>query len=308
MDQPLRNQVALVTGGGRGLGQAFALGLSIVGADVAIIARSTEQLGRTKAMVEQSGRRALAVAADVTDRSAVEQAVGRITAELGPVDILVNNAGVSGPFGPIWENDLAEWWHCMEVNVKGALLCSSAILPAMIERGSGRIINVSSAAVTSATAHQSAYITSKAALTRLTQVIAAEVRNFGVRVFAICPGTVRTEMTENMMKSKWMTGLRRIFEAGRDVSPQYAADLVVWLASGRGDSLSGLCIDRHDDLHRMLSHERAIRRLGLHTLQVHAYGPLMATVYPLVKALDFLRAHRPSLRVKGVGARTKPTH
>jgi NAD(P)-dependent dehydrogenase (short-subunit alcohol dehydrogenase family) len=291
MNQPLRNQVALVTGGGRGLGQTIALALSRAGADVAIIARSIEELERTKAMIEQTGPRTLAVAADVTDRGALEHAFGRITAELGPVDILVNNAGVSGPLGPIWENDLAEWWHCMEVNVKGAMLCTGAILPAMIERGSGRIVNVSSAAATSASAHQSAYITSKTALTRLTQAIAAEARNHGVPVFAICPGTARTQMTEGMMKSKWMKGLRKIFDDGRDVSPQRAAELVVWLATGQGDSLSGLCIDYHDNLRRMLSHERAIRRLGLHVLQVRAYGPRMAAVYPVVKALDFLRRH-----------------
>ena len=235
--------VALVTGGGRGLGRAFALGLAKAGMQVAVSARTAGQLDETVALVRAEGGIALAVLADVTDQAAVTRMTARVEAELGPIDLLVNNAGAGPPFGPAWEADAADWWRTVEINLKGPMLCSHAVLPGMITRGRGRIINVSSGAGTFSVPYMSAYVTSKCALIRLTEVLADELRPHGVSVFAIQPGTVRTALAEDLIASeagtRWMPWFKQIFDEGRDDSTQPGTDLVLYLASGAADSLSG---------------------------------------------------------------------
>ncbi|MEW6753477.1 MAG: SDR family oxidoreductase [Candidatus Latescibacterota bacterium] len=299
----LRDQVALVTGGGRGLGQSFACALARAGARVAVVARSPVQLSDTVGRIEGGGGRAVGVIADVAERAAVQEAVAAVETQLGPVDVLVNNAGVGGPVGPLWQSDPDEWWRCMEVNVRGILLCSRAVLPGMLARGRGRIINVSSAAGSFATPNHSAYITSKTAVTRLTEVLAAEVRGRGVAVFAIEPGTVRTALTEGLMECACMGALRNAFAQGRDVSPQQATQLVVSLAGGCGDALSGLLIHRHDKVDEMLAGQQAIRGLGLHVLRLHAYGRRMGALFALLRAWRWLGAPVSRRARRGRGGR-----
>ncbi|MBD1847728.1 SDR family NAD(P)-dependent oxidoreductase [Cyanobacteria bacterium FACHB-63] len=118
----LTDQVAVVTGGSRGLGQVYAIGLAAAGASVAIIARSADQLEETVALIAQSGGRAVAYIADVTEQRSMEQAAQQIETQLGRVDLLINNAGIFPPFGPIWEVDPEDWWRNLEVNVREALL------------------------------------------------------------------------------------------------------------------------------------------------------------------------------------------
>src|SRR5262245_11836793 len=185
----LSGQVALVTGGGRGIGRAIATALAEAGAAVAVLARSIDQLAETVGHVTRSGGRAVACPADVTDRAAVEAAVADVESRLGPIDLLVNNAGIGGPVGPLAETDPDDWWRCVEVNLRGPLLCTRALLPGMLARARGRVVNVASGAGTRAIPHLSAYVASKAALIRLTENLDAEVRASGVRVFAIQPGT-----------------------------------------------------------------------------------------------------------------------
>lgn len=140
----LDRQVALVTGGGRGIGRAIALALAGAGVAVAVCARSQDQLGETVRQIEGSGGRAQAFEADMGDRAAVERLVARVTEALGPLDVLVNNAGVGGPEGGIAEADPDLWWHNLEINLRGPLYCAHAVLPAMLERGHGCIVNVAS--------------------------------------------------------------------------------------------------------------------------------------------------------------------
>jgi NAD(P)-dependent dehydrogenase (short-subunit alcohol dehydrogenase family) len=132
------------------------------------------------------------------------------------------------------------------------MLCSRAVLPGMIARGSGRIVNVASGAGTVAIPHLGAYVTSKTALIRFTEIVAAEVAEYGVKVFAIEPGTVRTDMAGYALESeagrRWMPWFRDIFEEGRDVPSDHAARLVTLLASGRVDALSGRFFTVHDDV------------------------------------------------------------
>jgi NAD(P)-dependent dehydrogenase (short-subunit alcohol dehydrogenase family) len=239
----LAGQVALVTGGGRGIGRAIALALARSGASVAVLARSADQLAEVVAEIARAGGRAIACPGDVTDRATVEGAVARVERELGPIDLLVNNAGAGGPLGALAEVDPDEWWRCVEVNLRGPLLCSRAVLPGMLARRRGRIVNVASGAGTHPIPNLSAYVTSKAALIRMTENLAAEVDSFGIRAFAIQPGTVRTAMVETVLQSeagrRLMPWFFQVFEQGRDLPPEPAGRLVVFLASGQVDGLSG---------------------------------------------------------------------
>jgi NAD(P)-dependent dehydrogenase (short-subunit alcohol dehydrogenase family) len=248
----LTGQVAIVTGGGRGIGRAIAIGLASAGVSVAVVARSEDEITETAGHIAQAGGGAIAVPADVSDPEAVERMVREVERGLGPVDLLVNNAGLAGPIGPTWEVEPAEWWKCLEVNLRGPMLCSRAVLPGMISRGSGRIINVASGAGTVAITHLGAYVTSKTALIRFNEVLAAEVAEHGVKVFAIEPGTVRTAMAEYALDSeegrRWMPWFQDIFEQGRAVPPDHAARLVTLLASGRADALSGRFFTIADDV------------------------------------------------------------
>jgi NAD(P)-dependent dehydrogenase (short-subunit alcohol dehydrogenase family) len=268
----LQGQVAMVTGAGRGLGRATALALARAGARVGVVARSEAQLAETVRGVTEAGGEAWAVVADVSDAAAVERMAREVGRQLGPVDLLVNNAGTTGPLGPIWEADPGDWWHSLEVNLRGPYLCSSALLPGMLERRRGRIINVSTSAATVAVAHMGAYIIAKTALIRFTENLAAELLNSGVSVFAISPGTVRTAMSEYVLESeagkKWLPWFRKLFDRGRDVPAEKAAQLVVQLASGRADALSGRLIDVSDDLEKLLERLEEVKRDNLYTLRV----------------------------------------
>ncbi len=242
MDQ-LHGCVALVTGGGCGLGRAFAVALARNGMRVAVAARSANQLEETVELIRSEGHEAISVPTDVTLKAAVETMIDTVEAELGPVDLLVNSAGAGTPFGPTWELDAEEWWRTLETNVKGPLLCCNAVLHGMTERRRGRIINVASGAGTRSIQYMSAYVTSKAALIRFTEVLADEVREHGVSLFAIQPGTVRTAMAEELMQSEageqWLPWFKNIFDEGRDDPPEAGAELVLYLASGEADALSG---------------------------------------------------------------------
>ena len=140
----LEGQVALVTGAGRGIGRAIALALNDAGAAVAVCARSEDEVASVAGEIEGRGGRALAVRCDVTDRREVEGMVAAVEGALGLVDLLVNNAGRFGPVGPLAATDPDQWWQALEVNLRGPLYCTRAVLPGMLARGHGRIVNISS--------------------------------------------------------------------------------------------------------------------------------------------------------------------
>jgi NAD(P)-dependent dehydrogenase (short-subunit alcohol dehydrogenase family) len=268
----LTGQVAIVTGGGRGIGRAMALALAKASAVVAVVARTEDQLAETVALIEQAGGRAIAIRTDVTDPQAVEQMAREVEQQLGPVDLLVNNAGAGDPGGPIWEVDPGQWWHVLDVNLRGPFLCSRAVLPSMIARRQGRIINTVSGAGLKAMTYMSAYVVSKTALVRLTENLAAETAEHGISIFAIHPGTVRTAMWETVLASpvldRWKPGLRGIFERGRDIAPDRAANLVAFLASGKADALTGCFISVRDDVTEMVERAQEIREGELYTLRL----------------------------------------
>ncbi len=247
----LQGQIAAVTGGGRGIGRAIAQTLAAAGATVAVLSRSPSELAESVALIAQAGGKARAFPLGVLDSGAVAEAIGEIGRVLGPLDLLVNNAGDGGPIGPLEQSDPALWWHTQEVNVRGPMLCTHAVLAGMIERRRGRIINVSSGAAELNTPYFSSYIVSKAALNKMTELLAVETKQYGIAMFAISPGPVRTAMSEALLKSeeaaKWMPWFRPMF-AERAVPPERAAELCLTLASGQADALTGKFLSITDDL------------------------------------------------------------
>lgn len=248
----LESQVAVVTGGGRGLGRAFAVALAHEDARVVLVARSRNELMETADLVERAGGSACLYTGDVTDWDATQQIMAEIKAAVGPIDVLVNNAGVSGPIGPVVETDPLDLWRAIEINLRGPINWTRAVLPQMTERKRGRIINVASGAGTVGIPYMAGYVTSKSALIRFTEVLAQEVKDDGVQIFAIEPGTVKTAMAMYALESpagrRWIPWYRNIFEEKLDVLPEYAAELVVRLARGEADVLTGRYIARDDDL------------------------------------------------------------
>lgn len=270
----LSGQVAVVTGGGRGIGRAIALELARAGALTAFLARSQSELDKTVQIIEHAGGRAQAFATDVADASTVRTVMRNVERSLGPVDVLVNNAATGGPIGPFWENDTDQWWQALEVNLRGPALCSRAVLPGMVARHHGRIVNIASSAIP--IPYFSSYATGKTALIRFTETAAAELAPHGVQMFALAPGTVRTAMSEYSLNSpegqRWLPWFRGIFEQGLDISAERPARLVVELASGRADKLSGRILSMSDDLDLLLTNEKEIQENKLFSLRVRTLG------------------------------------
>jgi NAD(P)-dependent dehydrogenase (short-subunit alcohol dehydrogenase family) len=214
--------------------------------------------------------RALGVRCDVSQRPEVEDMVAGVETALGPVDLLVNNAGQFGPVGPLAATDPDQWWQALEVNLRGPLYCARAVLPGMLARGHGRIVNVSSGTGFAAIPMLSAYAVSKTALYRLSENLAAETRGHGVMVFAIDPGLVRTTLSESAL-SCGEPSIERWFEDAfanqEDVSTASAATLVVSLASGAADVLSGRYIFATNDVAQMVARADEIEEQDLYVLR-----------------------------------------
>jgi len=229
----LARRTAVVTGGGRGIGRAIAIALAQASAHVAVLARSRGELDETVRLIKAAGGPRAAIMADVVDEQAIEQVIRAVEVELGPSGVLVNNAGLIGPIAPFAETPPDAWWRSVEVNLKGPMPTSRLVLPGMIARGEGRIINLVTGVAPFA--YFSGYCAGKAALIRFSECLAAEVRLHGVAVFPMGPGTVRTTMSEHSLNSpegqKWLPWFKRIFDEGLDLPPERPAELAVRLAS-----------------------------------------------------------------------------
>jgi NAD(P)-dependent dehydrogenase (short-subunit alcohol dehydrogenase family) len=238
--------VAFVTGGGRGLGRAIALALAGAGLAVAVAARSREQVEATAADARAAGAAALPLALDVTDAAAIAAAVDRAAADLGPVDVLVNNAGVAES-APLARTDPALWERHLRVNVTAPYLLTRAVLPGMLERGWGRVINVASLAGLVGAPYVTAYTASKHALVGFTRALAAEVAGQGVTVNAICPGYAATDLVWNGARNiaartgrpfeEAVAAMARINPGGRLIEPAEVAEAALRLL--RDDAVNG---------------------------------------------------------------------
>jgi 3-oxoacyl-[acyl-carrier protein] reductase len=245
--------IALVTGGGRGIGERIARELADAGMKVAVAARSEDQVRR---VAEEIG--GLAVVVDVSSRESVEEMVARVEFELGPVDLLVANAGISGPRGKTWEVEADRWWHTHEVNMKGVFLCCRAVIPKMIERGSGRIVITASGAAYLPGSSGTAYSSSKAAVNRFGETLANELAPYGIPVFPFSPGLVQSDMTKDAFSddAPW-------------TPPELAPQLVRVLASGRADALSGRYLHaEHDDIEDLIRRADEIQTDDLNAIRL----------------------------------------
>jgi 3-oxoacyl-[acyl-carrier protein] reductase len=264
---PVAGQVVVVTGGGGVIGRAICTAFGRAGALVAVADLNETALAATVAGITQAGGRALGVQADVTDRASVERTMAQVERDFGPIDLMINNAGRLGAIGPIWEVDPDEWWRVWEVNVRGAMLCARAVLPGMVARRRGRIINLSSGSVLGPARAFSAYPASKTALTRLTEHLALDTREYGISVFAITPGLVYTPMAQQVFDSPWTAYYKEAY-VGRQVPPELAAERCLALATGRADRLSGCYIQLADDLEELAGRADEIAAEGLYTLRI----------------------------------------
>lgn len=192
INTPLAEKVALITGGSRGIGRAIAIKLASIGSAVAICGRDEGKLALTEREILALGARAMALHADVTKQNDVTKLVEKVESTLGPISVLVNNAGI-GLFGLVHEKTEAEWDQLMDTNVKSLFLVSRAVIPGMIRRGGGDIITISSLAGKSVFAGGGVYCASKWAVQGLTGCMAEELREHGIRVSTVCPGSVATE-------------------------------------------------------------------------------------------------------------------
>ena len=198
----LSGKVALITGGGRGIGRAIALRFASEGAAVMLAATKRVPLEATAQEVRKAGGRAATTVADVADEAVVKQMVAATLAELGRLDILVNNAGIGGPTLRVGDLDRADWDRTLAVNVTGAFLCAKHAVPHMLERKSGRIVNITSIAGLMGYPLRSPYAVSKWGMIALTRTLAGELGEHGITVNAIAPGAVRGERVEGVIAAR----------------------------------------------------------------------------------------------------------
>jgi 2-hydroxycyclohexanecarboxyl-CoA dehydrogenase len=237
----LAERLALVTGGGGGIGRAVSLALAADGRAVAVADLHPEAAARTVAALEQAGGKGLAVELDVTDGASVAAAVEQTTETLGPVDILVNNAGWDELI-PFLETDEAFWDRVIEINFKGCLRLTHALLGGMTERGWGRVVNIGSDAGRVGSSLESVYAGAKGAVIAFTKTIAREAASAGVTANAVCPGPTRTPLLEGMTAGtgeKLVAALERAIPMRRLGEPEDVAAAVAFLASERAGYITG---------------------------------------------------------------------
>ena len=249
----LEGKVAIVTGGGRGIGRAVALAYAREGAAVAIASRTRSEVEQVAAEATREGARALAFPADVTDEAAVMRLVNATVAAFGRCDVLVTGAGVAEPIAEVADLGLAEWEAGLRGNLTSTFLCCRAVLPHMRRQGSGKILNVASGLAVIPLPGVGAYSAAKAAVVQLSRVLTEELRPNGIQVFAIAPGMIRTRVLGGLFgpgDARMPESIRhRIDRLERDrllITAEQSARLFLFLTTDAGKELSGQFV-RWDD-------------------------------------------------------------
>jgi NAD(P)-dependent dehydrogenase (short-subunit alcohol dehydrogenase family) len=238
------------------------------GFELGLVARSADALEETRELVERRGARAVSVVADVTDPEAVHHGVETIEQRLGPIAVLVNNAGQLRAIGPLWEVSAEDWWADLKTSLGGAVVLCREVVPRMIERGDGRIVNLTSYAAVRPAPYETGYACAKAGVASLTEALGASLADYGIKAFAVAPGFTLTEMTRHLAQSE--AGRRWLPEAGRrrGLEVERSAELIVTLASGGADELSGRILHTLDDVPTLLANVDEIRRDDLYVPRV----------------------------------------
>ena len=251
----LDGRVALITGGGRGIGRAIALAYAAEGARLALTARTASELEETAQLIsERYASEVITAIADVSSREQVDGAVARALEYYGAIDVLVNNAGNIGPVGRVWDNDPEDWARTIAVHLMGVFYGCRAVIPSMLEQGQGRIVNMSGVGGP----NMSAYDAAKTAIVNLTENLALELADTPITVNAISPGSIHTRMWEETRDLALAIGDTATYErgvqvtSGQGASIERAAELAVFLGSDDCGALSGRLIrafaDRFEEL------------------------------------------------------------
>ncbi|SFS20154.1 SDR family oxidoreductase [Yoonia litorea] len=249
-NEDLRGKTVLITGASRGIGEAAARAFAEAGANVALVARSTDKIATIAGEIGQS---AIAIPCDVSSHIEVHAAVEKTIQTFGSLDVLINNAGVVTAMGPMQDADLEDWGKTIDINLKGVMYGMHAVLPDMIAQGSGTIINISSGAAHGPVEGWSAYCSSKAGAYMLTRAGDKEVRDKGVRVLGLSPGTVATEMQREIKASG--VGPVSKLDWSVHIPPEWPAKALLWMCTSDADEFLG------DDV--SLRDEDIRRRVGL---------------------------------------------
>jgi NAD(P)-dependent dehydrogenase (short-subunit alcohol dehydrogenase family) len=234
----LTGRIAVVTGGSKGLGRAIAAALARAGADVAITSRTRADLEVVAAELQDLGRRALAVRADVGNEASVRIMIQRVIDHFGQIDILVNNAGIEGT-GAVVEMSTEHWDQVMQVNLRGPMLCCKHAGPHMIRRRSGKVINVASVLASRVARYMAPYAASKAALVQLTRTLALEWIRHNIQVNALCPGYFLTPMNEAFFATDAGRRLEASLPIGRLGAVREIEGAAVFLASDATSYITG---------------------------------------------------------------------
>lgn len=289
----LTGQVAIVTGGGRGIGRAIALDLAKAGATVMVSARSTNEIEETAEMIRTAGGKAAFCAADVSDLAAVKAMLAATEAELGAPSILVNNAGggVPGSSGPFEKIEPEGITAGIERNLLAAMILSRLVLPGMLERKKGCIINVASGAGMLGMPYIAPYSVSKTGIIRFSEVLGYEMLGRGISVFSITPGNVLTKLTEPMapvldtMIDSMPPGAPWIYPPGHELEeqgwypPERAAELCCFLASGKADALTGRFFSVHYDEAQIAAEAEKVLADQLYTLRIPTLNGVEPALY-----------------------------
>lgn len=268
-------KTAIITGAGSGIGRAIALEFAANGAQVVCCGRREATLRETVALIEASGGIGLAIPTDVTDQVQVDKLIAQTIERFGTVDVLFNNAGSFNAIGALWEVDPEVWWNDVAINIRSVLLCSRAVLPIMMAKNEGIIINMNGGGALGPLPGGSGYGSSRAAVLRMTDTLARELAMAGsdVLVYALGPGFVRTEMTELQITTeggrKWLPGSGQAFDEGADRPAEDCAKATMQLIKYACKVLSGRIFDVSTDFEEMARQASAIAAADSYTMRYH---------------------------------------
>jgi 3-oxoacyl-[acyl-carrier protein] reductase len=246
----LSDKVAIVTGGNRGIGKAISLAFAREGAKVAVVGRNKSRCDEVVDQIREGGGEAMGIQADVASEADVAGVAKQVKDRYGRIDILVNNAAVNLPYRAVTDFTLEEWNWMLGVNLTGPLLCIRSVLPGMIAQRSGKIINLASLGGRHGAAGRVPYRATKAALINMTECVAAEVKEFGIDVNAICPGAVETDMMREITGGEMPSNL---------MSPDDIATVAIFLASDESKAITGTGIDAFGGSNPLFGAQTSIR-------------------------------------------------
>ena len=251
-----RERAVLITGAGRGIGKRLAIGFAAIGAKVGLLCRSMAELDLARLEIEHAGGEALGLCADVRDYAKVSRAADEMRSRFGGIHVLIAAAAVQGPIGPLSESDPAKWAETFEVNVIGVANTCRAVLPEMVARRSGKILVLTGGGTTHPRQNFSGYAASKAAVARMVETVAEEVRDSNVQINCLSPGGTYTHMTDEILQAGEKAGekdlnLARQVRLSGGTPPEKQIQLAMFLASEKSNHISGKIIHVNDDWRRL---------------------------------------------------------